>query len=119
MLRTNRKVTNFLFTNEVYIRKDTMLDKILQTDSLRVNSYHHQGIKFIRTWTKHETKLANRRLLFFNITLKIIILNLMPIKEKTEKQMLRLLGPIWIYWKQIFHSKFQTAPHIKREVERR
>ncbi len=34
-------------SHHVYIRKDTLLGKILQTDSLRVNSYHHQGIKEI------------------------------------------------------------------------
>jgi putative glutamine amidotransferase len=29
----------------VHIAKDTLLYRILQADSLRVNSYHHQGIK--------------------------------------------------------------------------
>lgn len=33
--------------HNVYIAKDTLLYRILQTDSLRVNSYHHQGIKNI------------------------------------------------------------------------
>ncbi|CAM4392730.1 gamma-glutamyl-gamma-aminobutyrate hydrolase family protein [Paenibacillus alkaliterrae] len=33
--------------HNVYIVKDTLLYRIFQTDSLRVNSYHHQGIKKI------------------------------------------------------------------------
>lgn len=31
--------------HNVHIRKDTLLYEIVQTDSLQVNSYHHQGIK--------------------------------------------------------------------------
>ncbi|MDQ0256323.1 putative glutamine amidotransferase [Evansella vedderi] len=31
--------------HNVYIAKDTLLYHLLQTDSLKVNSYHHQGIK--------------------------------------------------------------------------
>ncbi|OLS33820.1 gamma-glutamyl-gamma-aminobutyrate hydrolase family protein [Bacillus sp. MRMR6] len=31
--------------HDVYIARDTLLYNILQTDSIKVNSYHHQGIK--------------------------------------------------------------------------
>lgn len=34
-------------THNVYIAKDTLLYQILQVDTLKVNSYHHQGIKKI------------------------------------------------------------------------
>ncbi|MCP1144397.1 gamma-glutamyl-gamma-aminobutyrate hydrolase family protein [Lysinibacillus endophyticus] len=33
--------------HSVYIREGSMLHKILQIDSMKVNSYHHQGIKTI------------------------------------------------------------------------
>ncbi len=33
--------------HDVYIEKDTLLYQILQIDTLKVNSYHHQGIKDI------------------------------------------------------------------------
>lgn len=52
-LRTNNKVEHKQkppYTepvHNVYIEKDNLLHRILQTDSLRVNSYHHQGIKKI------------------------------------------------------------------------
>lgn len=47
-------------THDIFIEKDSLLEKIVDTKSLRVNSFHHQGVKDIASNLKSVARSDDR-----------------------------------------------------------